>query len=81
MNAPSPINVCRKPRKPSLCQEDRLPVETYENAVWALVKARLDPDLTDHCFDHMVKLVADVFWQPDKRVRADVIIASREVGL
>ena len=80
MNAPV-TGLCRKPRRPSLAQEERLPVETYENAIWALVKARLDPDLTDHGFDHMVKLVADVFWQPDKRVRADVIIASREVGL
>ncbi len=63
--------------KPSLQQQDRLPVSTYEQAVNRLVQIRLDEGVTDDAYDLAVTIVADIFWISDKRLRRDVVVASR----
>lgn len=75
------MNVARVFRKPSLQQEDRLPVSSYEEAVRRLVEIRCDESLPDAAYDVAVKLVADIFWHHDNRVRRDVILAAREIGV
>lgn len=66
-------------RKPSLQQQDRLPVSSYDEAVRRLVMLRCDPDIFDATYDVAVNLVADIFWMTDTRVRRDVRVASREL--
>ena len=72
--------LARVPRRPSLQQQDRLPVSTYDEAVWCLVQFRCDQSLSDDAYDVAVQLVADIFWISDKRVRADALKAARTVG-
>ena len=72
--------VSRVYRKPSLQQEDRLPVSSYDEAVRRLVCIRLDDSIPDDAYDLACALVADIFWRPDKIVRADVVKASRQIG-
>lgn len=67
-------------RKPSLQQQDRLPVSTYEEAVNRLVVLRYDETLDDFGYDAAVRLVADIFWKHDKAVRRDVMAANRQIG-
>ncbi|WP_040671655.1 hypothetical protein [Rhodobacter ferrooxidans] len=67
-------------RKPSLQQEDRLPVSTYDEAVRRLVQIRLDDTVTDEAYSLAVNLVADIFWVADKRLRRDVAVAARQLG-
>jgi len=74
-------NLARVYRKPSLQQEDRLPVSTYDEAVRNLVCLRNREDLTDDSYDLAIQIVADIFWVRDKRLRRDVIVAAREIGL
>lgn len=69
----------RVPVKPSLQQEDRLPCETYEQAVDRLVQYHVTDTISDEAYDLAVKLVADIFWQTDKRVRRDVFVATRKL--
>ncbi len=71
----------RVPRKASLCQEDRLPVSTYEQAVRRLVQYRVDEAVSDDAYSLAVEIVSDVFWKSDRRVRRDVIVAAREIGV
>lgn len=68
-------------RKPSLQQEDRLPVSSYEEAVRRLVQIRDYEAVTDEAYDLCVSLVADIFWIADKRVRRDVIAAAKLLGV
>jgi len=72
--------LARVPRRPSLQQEDRLPVSTYDEAVWRLVQIRCDNRVGDYAYDVAVQLVADIFWLSDKRVRSDAMKAARTVG-
>lgn len=72
--------LARVPRQPSLQQHDRLPVSTYDEAVWRLVQIRCDQSIDDAGYDAAVQLVADIFWVSDKRVRADALKAARTVG-
>ncbi|TXG97571.1 MAG: hypothetical protein E6R08_06715 [Nevskiaceae bacterium] len=72
--------VARVFRKPSLQQEDRLPVDAYEDAIARLVLIRAHPSMTDGAYDLIIKLTADIYWLNDLRVRRDVMIASREIG-
>jgi len=74
-------NLARVYRKPSLQQEDRLSVSTYDEAVRNLVFLRNREDLTDDSYDLAIQIVADIFWVRDKRLRRDVIVAAREIGL
>lgn len=67
-------------RKPSLQQADRLPISSYDDAVWKLVQIRLCEWLPDVAYDAAVELVADIFWKSDHKVRRDVIVASHEIG-
>jgi hypothetical protein len=67
-------------RKPSLQQEDRLPVGTYDQAVNRLLYIRADESVPDEAYDVAVTIVADIFWATDKRVRSDVIKAARQMG-
>lgn len=67
-------------RKPSLQQQDRLPVSSYEEAVRRLVVLRADEAVTDDAYSVAVELVADIFWRSDRRVRRDAMIAAREIG-
>jgi hypothetical protein len=62
-----------------MLQADRLPVSTYYQAVWRLVAIRNEPECDDFAYDTVVKLLADVFWVSDKRLRRDVLIAAREI--
>lgn len=73
------MTVARVFRKPSLQQEDRMPVSSYEEAVGVLVFIRCDETIPDHAYDKMVKLVADIYWERDIKVRRDVHVASREI--
>lgn len=75
------MGMARVYRKPSLQQEDRLPVGTYDQAIGRLVTIRIDESLPDEAYDVAVTIVADMFWATDKRVRADVIKAAREIGV
>jgi hypothetical protein len=74
------MGMARLYRKPSLQQQDRLPVATYDQAIRRLVTIRVDASLPDEAYDVAVTLVADIFWATDKRVRGDVIKAAREIG-
>lgn len=67
------------PRKAELRQEDRLPCETYEQAVSRLVQYHVTEGITPEAYDLAVKLVADIFWHTDKRVRRDVFVATRKL--
>ena len=73
------MTVARVFRKPSLQQEDRLPVSSYEEAVRALVFIRCDETVSDHAYDLVIKIVADIFWVNDNKLRRDVHVASREI--
>lgn len=73
--------LARVPRKASLQQIDRLPVSSYEEAIQRLVIIRCDKRLTDDAYDVAVELVADIFWQSDKKVRRDALLAAREIGV
>lgn len=73
--------LARIPRKSSLQQHDRLPVSTYDEAVARLVQLRCDETVSDDAYDVAVELVADIFWLSDKRLRADVMKAAREIGV
>ena len=75
------MNVQRVFRKPSLQQEDRLPLSTYDEAVNRLVEYRADEVLTEDAYDIAVKLVSDIFWKTEKQVRRDVIVAARKIGV
>ena len=75
------MGMARVYRKPSLQQEDRLPVGTYDQAIARLVTLRIDESLPDEAYDVAVTIVADIFWATDKRVRADVIKAARDIGV
>lgn len=68
-------------RKPSLQQQDRLPISTYDEAVRRLVEIRCDETLPDEAYDTAVSMVADIFWQTDKRVRRDVVVEARKIGV
>lgn len=72
--------MARVPRRPSLQQQDRLSVSTYEETIWRLVQIRCDQSVDDFGYDACIKLVADFFWVSDKRVRADALKAARTVG-
>ena len=75
------LMVARVFRKPSLQQADRLPVSSYEEAVRRLVCVRCDDTVTDLAYDLAVNLVADIFWRADKRVRRDVLVSAKEMGV
>ena len=66
-------------RKPSLQQQDRLPISSYEEAVRSLVFIRCDESVSDTAYDLVLKIVADIFWVNDKKLRRDVAVASREI--
>lgn len=66
-------------RKPSLQQQDRLPVSSYEEAVRFLVFKRCDPTVSDDTYSALVEITADIYWRQDRIVRRDVIVASREI--
>ena len=73
--------LARIPRKASLQQDDRLPISSYEEAIQRLVEIRCDQTVTDDGYDVALKLIADIFWQSDKKVRRDALIAAREIGV
>lgn len=70
----------RVPVKPSLRQQDRAPISTYDEAVRHLVTLRINPALSDDAYDVAVALVADIFWRTDNKVRRDVRVACKEIG-
>lgn len=67
-------------RKASLRQPDRLPLETYEQALWRLVQIRCDASISDDAYYLAVRLIADIFWQTDCRVIRDVRKAAVTIG-
>ena len=71
----------RVPCKAYLWQEVRLPISTYEQAVRRLVQYRVDEAVSDEAYFLAVEIVSDVFWKSDRRVRRDVIVAAREIGV
>lgn len=68
-------------RKPSLQQQDRLPVSSYEEALRRLVQYRADETVSDEAYHLAVELTADIFWKADKTVRRDVIAAAKDMGV
>lgn len=62
-----------------LRQEDRAPVEDYDQAVWRIVQRRYE-GISTEAADELIKLVADIYWVTDKQVRRDVIVAQRSIG-
>ena len=66
-------------RKRSLQQEDRLPCETYDDAVSRLVVIRCTEGVSQEAYDLAVKLIADIYWQNDNRVKRDVFVACRKL--
>ena len=73
--------LARVPRKASVQQYDRLPVSSYEEAVQRHVEIRCDQTVTDDGYDVAVNLIADIFWQSDKKVRRDALVLAREIGV
>lgn len=71
----------RAPVASSIRQPDRLPVSEYTDAVQALSLIRANPDVNAAGFDACVKLIADIYWRNDRKVRADVIRESVKLGL
>ena len=67
-------------RNPSLQQQDRLPVSSLDEAVRRLVMFRSDPSISDEAYDLAIRVVADIFWVHDLRLRRDVIVAVRQIG-
>ena len=68
-------------RKPSLQQQDRLPVSTYDEAVRRLVMFRCDQAISDDAYDLAIRVVSDIFWVSYIRLRRDVIVAARQIGV
>lgn len=60
-------------------QEDRQPVETYEDAVNRLVILRATEHVGQAAYEIAVRLVADIYWVKDATVRRDVFIACRHL--
>lgn len=73
--------LARLPRKASVQQYDRLPISSYEEAIQRLVEIRCDQTVSDDGYDVAVNLIADIFWQSDKKVRRDALLAAREIGV
>lgn len=74
------MTLARVHRKASLQQQDRLPVSTLDEATRRLVQIRIDPTVTDEAYDLCIKIVADIFWISDNRLRRDVAVAARKLG-
>ena len=68
-------------RAASLQQSDRLPISSYEEAVNRLVEIRCDETLTDDGYNVAVKLIADIFWHTDAKVRRDALLAYKRLGV
>ncbi|MGQ0610428.1 MAG: hypothetical protein ACT4N9_04900 [Paracoccaceae bacterium] len=58
---------------------EREPIATYEQAVWRLCY-HVCSGVPQAETDGAVKIVADVFWFSDEKVRADLSKALREIG-
>ncbi len=61
-------------------QPAALPVETYAEAVAALVVIALDQGISDQAYDVAASMVARIYWRTEKRVRRDVKVAARRIG-
>lgn len=79
MDISAPI-LARVPRKPSLQQEDRLPVSTVDEVVHYLVQKRLENTISDETYDELIKLASDIFWLTERDLRAKVVKAARQIG-
>lgn len=68
------------PKKPSLKQEDRLPVQTLEQAIGRLAFRRIAAEWSPETYDEVIQIVADIFWITDKDLRKKVLAAVKEIG-
>lgn len=75
------MSAARVFRHPSMTQQDRLPISTYDEAVRSLVAIRADETVTDGEYQMAVSIIADIFWRGDRQVRRDVILAARDIGV
>ncbi len=64
----------------TLLQQDRLPISTLEQATWRLVAIRGDESLPDAAYDVALKIVADIFWTSEKKLRRDVLVMAKRNG-
>lgn len=58
---------------------DRNPIATYERAIWRLVGFQNIDQATDDEIEYAVRIVADVFWLSDAKVRHDMRRAAKEI--
>lgn len=68
------------PKKNSLKQQDRLPVETLEQAVGRITARRIAAGWSAQTYDEVIQIVADIFWITDKDLRKKVLVASKQIG-
>lgn len=73
--------VARVFRARSLQQEDRLPIESFDDAIGRLVLLRNTESVSDDAYDLCVKLVADLFWETDAKVRRKAFLQAKKWGL
>lgn len=66
---------------PSMRQQDRLPISTYEEALGRLVALRVDDRVSDDAYYLVAQMVADIFWLKDQKVIADAAKAVRAMGV
>jgi hypothetical protein len=60
-------------------QEDRKPINGYDEAIWRLVQLAYQ-GVSGPCYDVAVKLVADIYWRTDDAVRDLVARRMAENG-
>lgn len=59
-------------------QQDRAPAVDYRLALTSLCRALLVDEISDDAYAFGVKMVADIYWLSDARVRRDVVRMLRE---
>lgn len=62
-----------------MSMSERNPIATYERAIWRLVCFQTIDQATDEEIEYAVRIVADVFWLSDAKVRHDMRRSAKEI--
>lgn len=74
------MNKPYREQKPSSQLEDRLPIATYDKALFRLVQMSFSHIYDEDALRVGVQLVADIFWETEKTVEKDLRRAIRQLG-
>lgn len=66
--------------KPSSQLEDRLPIATYDKALWRLVQFEFAGVHSPEALKLARQIVGDIFWETEKTVQKHVQRAKRQLG-